>query len=532
MRLPARSAGARVGARTPRPFPRVDRLITRLRQRAGDERGFTIVEVIVATVVIVVGLLTAYLALNVALHSSSDVRQREEGVSLARQITEDARSIPYSQLSNATIVTTLQAYPGLSNSSTGSAWTIVRAGYTYTVTATLTDITDPKDTSGATDIKQFTVTVAWSTYQGTCSGQLCAGNQHQYTETATMSSAGQDPGLQATTLQLASPPWGSAGITGSQTAPVVTATGISYLQFTVNAPAGTQAIVWSLNGVKESTWAGSAPSTGNTWTSADWSLSGVSDGNYTVSAAAEDSNGVDGPAVTMPVRLIRNVPSAPAVTGDGFNTKLPGGPATVAEFQWNPNPELNVVGYRLYYVPPAPASKSLICQTALTTAYSSCTGNGWCISPTACIDLNPPSPTSANLNYQVVALYYDASNNLQEGTATGVTLTSGVPTPPPAPTFGSGQGDAAQLDGTAIITWTPSSGGTPVSFYRIYRDGTTYKNRYDTISAASCLTVCTYHDVNRAEAHSYYITAVGGTTPGADMAESSPVAAPVTAGSG
>jgi len=206
MPLPARPAGARVGARTPGALARANRPFRCLRQRASEERGFTIIEVIVATLVVVVGLLTAYLALAVAVHSSSDVREREEGVSLARQITEDARSIPYSQLSSATLVATLQAYPGLSNTSTGSTWTIVRAGYTYTIAATLTDINDPKDTTGATDIKQFSVNVTWATYQG---------KQHTYTETATISSAGQDPGLQASALELASPPWGSAGITGS-----------------------------------------------------------------------------------------------------------------------------------------------------------------------------------------------------------------------------------------------------------------------------------------------------------------------------
>jgi hypothetical protein len=226
------------------------------------------------------------------------------------------------------------------------------------------------------------------------------------------------------------------------------------------------------------------------------------------------------------VRLIRNVPSAPNVTGDGFNTNLPGGPSTVAEFKWAANPELNVVGYRLYYVQ-AGGTTTLICQTALTTAYSSCSGNGWCISPTACIDLNPPSPTSSNLTYRVAALYYDVNNNLQEGSPSSVTLASGVPTPPPAPTVAVGA-VSPQADGTAIITWTPSSGGTPVSFYRIYRDGTSYSNRYDTVDASSCSAVCTYHDFNRSTAHSYYITAVGGTTVGADMAESTMV----TAGSG
>lgn len=495
------------------------RLLARL---AKEEHGFTIVEVIVATVVIVVGLLTAYFALDVALHSSADVRQREEGVALARQITEDARSIPYSQLSSATIVSTLQTYPGLANTSTGSTWTINRPapnGTTYTITATLSNINDPKDTTGGTDIKQFSVTVTWSTYQGTCAGQQCAGNQHAYTETATISRAGQDPGLQASGLELASPPWGAAGIGGTQTAPVVTSTGITSLQFAVTAPAGTQAIVWTLNGVKQSGWNGSAPTSGTTWTSSNWSLSGVSDGTYTVGAAAEDSNGVDGPAVTIPVRLIRNVPSAPTVTGYGFNTNLPGSSSAVAEFQWNANPELNVVGYDLYL------GTTKICQTSLATAYASCGQNGasvWCISPVACTYLNPPV-ILGSLTYTVHALYYDANNTLQEGSPTTVLLALGTPTPPPPPTIGTGQGVQGNSDGTATITWTPPSGGTPVSFYRIYRDGTSYTSRYDTVAASACSAVCTYQDVNRGEAHSYYITAVGGTTPGSNMAESTQV---------
>jgi hypothetical protein len=84
-----------------------------------------------------------------------------------------------------------------------------------------------------------------------------------------------------------------------------------------------------------------------------------------------------------------------------------------------------------------------------------------------------------------------------------------------------------QPDNTAIITWTPPTGGTTVSFYRIYRDGSNYTNRYDTMSASNCSVTCTYHDTNRITAHNYYITAVGGTTPGSNMAESTPTG-PVT----
>ena len=61
-----------------------------------------------------------------------------------------------------------------------------------------------------------------------------------------------------------------------------------------------------------------------------------------------------------------------------------------------------------------------------------------------------------------------------------------------------------QPDGTAILEWTAPSGGTPVSFYRIYRDGKLYTNRYDTGNAEETQDV----DANRSSAHTYYITAV------------------------
>ena len=78
--------------------------------------------------------LAAYMMLTVSTHSSSDVRAREGAVTLARQITDDARSIPYAQLQSSSIVTNLQAMPGLSNTGSGSTWTVQRNGFTYTLT--------------------------------------------------------------------------------------------------------------------------------------------------------------------------------------------------------------------------------------------------------------------------------------------------------------------------------------------------------------------------------------------------------------
>jgi len=496
--------------------------LRRARRRLAQSEGFTIVEALVAALILTFGLLTTFMMLDASTHASADVRAREGAVTLARQITEDVHSIPYSQISSSTLVGTLQGMPGLASSTSGSTWTIVRNGVTYTITTSVTPISDSKDASGAVDLQEVAITVSWRTFQG---------NTHAYTETTTLSKAGQDPGLIAGGLALAQAEQGEAGISCPAvptpcTAPVVTSAGITSLQFQVNAPAGTTAIVWSLNGGKQASWAGAAPSSGNTWTSAPWSLSGVSDGTYTVGAQAEDAHGVDGPAVSITVRLIRNVPSAPSVTGYGFNSgfMVNGSPQTVAEIQWNPNPELNVVGYRIYG--PESSTQS-ICTTSTTSFSPNCGPNAWCSSPTACVDLNGGQyVNSANATYTVKALYYDASNTLREGNATAVTLTPGTPAPPPAIALVS-LSVVTQPDNTAVITWSPPVGGTPVSFYRIYRDGDNYANRYDILPASSCSATCTYHDTNRTSSHSYYITAVGGTTPGADMAES-PATGPVT----
>jgi hypothetical protein len=485
------------------------------RKRFRTEDGFTVIEALVAALVLTAGLLTSFMMLIASTHTSADVRARETAVALVRQISEDARSIPFSQLSASTIVSSLQAMPGLASSSTGSTWTIVRGGFTYTIRASVSPVYDSKDPANAAgastvDLQQVGITVSWSTFQHKI---------HRVTETVTVSRAGQDPGLIASALQLAAADQNLAGIIGSPvaTAPVVTSSAITSLQFAVTAPSGTTAIVWSLNGGKQASWSGSAPSSGTTWTSSPWSLSGVSDGTYTVGAQAEDANGVDGPAVTIQVRLIRNVPSGPNVTGDGFdpNFMVSGNATTTAELQWTPNPELNVIGYVVYN----PVGQK-ICTTSTTAFTSACGTSAWCSSPTACVDLAGGQwVNSANRTYTVKALYYDAYNTLQEGTATSVTLVSGTPTPPPPVPIVS-LSVVTQPDNTAVITWTPPVGGTAVSFYRIYRDGDNYVNRYDTLSAASCSATCTYHDTNRTAGHDYYITAVGGTTAGADMAES------------
>jgi hypothetical protein len=511
MRLPARSAGARQGAAAqPTPLPRA-KALTRLGRRLRVDEGFTLVEVLAATLIVVVGLITAASILIITDHADVSVRAREGAVALARQVTEDVRSIDYSQISSTTLASTLQSDDtSLANTSSGSTWTVTRGPsgnvVTYTIGVSVNSFSDAHDTSAtpsSTDVKQVTVTIGWTTFQGTT---------HQYSETTTLTAAGQDPGLIASNLQLVP----SSANSGTAFAPVITSAATS-LQFKVTAPSGTSAIVWTLNGGKQSAWAGSTPTTGSVWTSGAWSLSGVSDGTYTVGAQAEDANGVLGPTVTIPVRLIRNVPSAPTVSAYGFNSNVMvnGAPTTEAEVQWSANPEANIVGYQI-------TSHGSTCQTSTTSFSSTSCSNWWCFSPESCIDLNSPSDTSS-ATYSVQALYFNASNVETAGTATSVVLPSGTPSPPPQVPQVTLTA-VTEPDDSGILTWTPpaTAGLTPVSFYRIYRDGDNYSNRYDTVSASSCSATCSYHDTNRITGHSYYITAVSAT-----LAESAPTG-PVT----
>src|SRR5947209_3555260 len=389
--------------------------------------GFTIVEVLIAVVVLTAGLLALWSSLDISVKTSFNKHAREGATTLAREVAEDSYAIPFSQMSNSTIQTQLQAMPGLASSSQ-SSWQVVRRGITYTINASVCSIDDPKDGYGVhdstfcpdssktgtadsqpLDMKRVTAKVSWSTNAGA----------HSVSESTTETSAGQVVGLATSALALASPPVGSAGVAGTTTQPNITLTSVTQLTFSVTAPSGATAIVWTVNGVPQ-TWTSSIH--GTTWTSSAWAISGLSDGTYQVGAQAQDSSGVIGPATTIPVGLSRNIPSAPNVTDYGFNTNLfsSGSPTTAAEIQWQPNSELNVTGYRVYN-----PSGTLICTTTNSWSNSSCGTNAWCMTATACIDLAPPSPTSSNLNYQVAATYRDGQGNTQQGPATTVTLTGG-----------------------------------------------------------------------------------------------------------
>jgi len=118
------------------------------RIRAGED-GMTIIEVLVAMVVLVVGVLALLTLLSDSFRTTSQTTAREQGTNVARDVVERARQVSYastttSATTSAAIAATLPETPAV----TGSAFTMTRRGTTYAVTITACSIDDPADGEG------------------------------------------------------------------------------------------------------------------------------------------------------------------------------------------------------------------------------------------------------------------------------------------------------------------------------------------------------------------------------------------------
>src|SRR3954470_2173319 len=85
--------------------------------------------------------------------------------------------------------------------------------------------------------------------------------------------------------------------------------------------------------------------------------------------------------------------------------------------------------------------------------------------------------------------------------------------PPGRPKAPTGLAGVANADGSKTLTWTAPASGNPVAFYRIYRDGVEYTQRYDATGDSTP----SYTDPSGdGLTHTYYVTAVSSS-----LAESS-----------
>jgi hypothetical protein len=257
-------------------------------------------------------------------------------------------------------------------------------------------------------------------------------------------------------------------------------------------------VSWLLDGTAKGTASGS----GTTWTF-PWSLGSVSstatpnpdevlDGLYVVGARAFDAYGQYGQDRSLTMTLNRRAPYPPTQFAAGRNPGGSGSPDTV-DFEWAANKEGDIVGYRVYRM--GPAGDVQVCPAVAgdTTRQTSCEATG--------------QPTGTDLSYYVVA--YDRSptgdlrGNYPASTARTVTSTNQPPAPP-------GTLSASTSDGNVVLSWVASPGdpdpGDHVDFYRIYRDGTTYDDRYDRTGTGGQLTYTDTHADGGQ--HTYRVVAV------------------------
>ena len=118
--------------------------------RPNDERGFTLVEVLVAIIILLVGVLGVVAMVEGANAVTSKTRAREGGTNVARSIIEVSRSIRYRDLTATQLLDALSSRPGLSDVQPGvTGHTIRSRDVEYEVTLTVCSLDDPRDGLGS-----------------------------------------------------------------------------------------------------------------------------------------------------------------------------------------------------------------------------------------------------------------------------------------------------------------------------------------------------------------------------------------------
>lgn len=462
-----------------------------------SQSGFALVELLVAMAILLVGVLGMVDMIDGASRASSGSKSREGATALAREMLEVTRSARYQELTATGVPAVLRSRAALADSTAGGAYTVARRGFVYTVAISACSVDDPKDGAGphdgavtfcadsappgatdrnADDYRRVTLALSWS-HEGVAKTSR---------QIAVVSNPAGGLGPSVTALD-------RTGATSPVTVDLAT------LDFGVQTASTPASVSWSVNGDTK----GVASGSGTSW-SFGWQLSGVSDGTYVVRAQAFDAAGRSGVAFSRTVVLNRAVPSAPGGFAGGRN----GTPGHV-DVEWHASTEGDVVGYRVYRSSAAGAKGTRACPATGAGADA-------VLQATECVDAG--ADLLATQHYVIASVDLDAAGNRREGASSPVLAAPLGNLQPLTPlgvlvclgqTAGCLGPDGLQAPAsTTVVSWDPATDpdGT-VAFYRIYRDGITYANRYDRVYPSGG----PLRYVDRApggQVHTYYVTAV------------------------
>jgi prepilin-type N-terminal cleavage/methylation domain-containing protein len=469
------------------------------------EDGFTIIEVLVASVILLVGMMGVLGIVAKSDSVSASNRAREQGIALQREIVEAARSTPYDQLTQNAIVARIRATAGLTDSTmTAAGWTYRRRNVNFAVAVGTCAVDDPTDGTGPHESAGYCLTGTGSTTPAQCAGYLgnsgsiagagagargdcgidvnfdgavdgladttgapcsnCSGtdsNPNDYKRIVVLvrwnKGMGSRYALQSTTLP--NPGLAAAPAITLLSPPSVTVLpgDAQTVNFSITLGSTPAAVAWYVDGTGQ----GQATGSGVNW-HFGWDLGPVNttgttpnpteilDGTYVVSAKGVDAFGQAGTAKASTVILNRRVPYPPPGPHAGRNDGN-------AYLDWGANAERDVEGYRAYRV--QAGGDQLVCNL---TRITRCRENGM---------------PSGDQQYYAVAVDRDSVGNLRDGDHSATVTIPATDTPPTAPPTVV----AAKSGSNTVLSWTAASdpdAGDSVQFYRIYRDGTDWVNDY------------------------------------------------------
>jgi prepilin-type N-terminal cleavage/methylation domain-containing protein len=502
----------------------------RVQSCRNHESGFTLVEIMVAITILLIGVLGVVTMVSAANRSSSTTTGRQNATNLMRRVIETGRAVPYRSLTSTGLVATLQGQsPDLADSTPSDpAWTVQRAGFTYTLTARVCLLDDAADGYGVHDASD----PGWcadSSQTGTADDQ-----SHDYKRlnvTATWTVKGQtktmtEAGLVPSTGQ------GDLPSTTSVTTSTPSITSGNSVAFDVTAINAPTSLLWLVDGQTlgscppaTSTCSGSGASWAFTWglgtpvldTNASSPNNGkciagpyTYDGTHRVSARAYNSSGLTGEAAVAQVSINRCPPLAPS----NFNATGRNGDVGPIDIEWTNNLEDDVIGYRVFR------------GTTVGTSNQVCPPN-----PSdppikdkkACIDPSPVAYSNSTPMYYTIAAYDRSPAGAERAGAVSYLDVNSGNHPPKSPiNFAS----TRNPDGSVTLTWAlpngnfdPDAGDTIASFRVYRRAGTvagspTYADRYDYDAIdAYCTGVtsgstCQSTDTAASGTHTYTITSV------------------------
>lgn len=459
----------------------------RRRERGlSHESGFTIVEGVIATAILVIGLLGALTMLTGALRGTSANNARVGATNLSRELVEAVRGLSYDDMTSGLVTARLQAR----GFGSGTPWTIERRGVRYTLAATSCTFDDPADGIASAPPTQLCTPAA--------TGTTGDPNGEDFRRT-TFAISWNEPGGNARLLRqttLVVNPSGGLGPRITSFTPIT--------QSVTSSTQNTASIVWTTTPASTLKWSaddGRSTSSGsvtgsNSFTTV-WDLgtsgtgSEILDGSYQVTAQPFDDRDIAGEAKRANVVINRRQPYPPPTLLGGKNT-LFGDP--IVELEWSLNNERDVLGYRVMWGGPdgiaGGGNDEQVCPWPTQGTMLPATA-------TSCIHWWPPSGSTF---YYIVAIDRDRFNVPRDGDRRGLAVgpASARPAKPTLPLTVTTQ------DSRPVLSWGAPATGPAPSFYRIYRDGV----RYDRTADAST----TFTDSSAGTVtHDYWITAVDST---------------------